>query len=442
MRIAIVGTGISGLSAAWLLNRRHNVTVFEATSRLGGHTNTVDVELAGSEVSVDTGFIVYNERNYPLLSELFAHLSVPTQPSSMTFAASVDDGALEYAGTSLSTLLAQPANAFRPGFLRMLGDVVRFNRLGLRHLEEPPAEEPSLRGFLDRHGLGRQLRDWYLLPMAAAIWSAPCSRILDYPARSLLRFFANHGLLQTRGHRLWRTVTGGARAYVDRIAGELGPRVRLGTRIDGVRRSPLGVELRDGRGETYRFDQVVLATHADQSLAMLEDATERERRLLGAFSFERNLAVLHQDPALMPRRRRVWSSWNYMGTRGQDGTSRVSVTYWMNHLQSLRTERPLLVSLNPLREPEKGTIHGEFAYAHPVMDMSAMAAQARMGEIQGEGGVWHAGAWLGQGFHEDGLRSGFAAARALGVVPPWERPLEPQGSAAMGLPEGAAAQPA
>ena len=441
VRIAIVGTGIAGLAAAWLLGRRHTVTVFEADPRLGGHSHTVAVPTAEGEIPVDTGFMVYNEHTYPLLTQLFAHLKVPTAETNMSFSASIADGSLEYGGGSLKALLAQRTNLLRPAFVRMLLDIVRFNRTGLRYLQEPGGDDLTLGDFLARHGFGRSLGEWYLLPMAAAIWSAPVARMLDYPARSFLSFFANHGLLSIHGHHQWRTVAGGSREYVRRIMAELGPRVRVATPIRAVRRLPDGgVELTEASGATAPFDHAVLACHADDSLRMLADATDAERAILSCFPYQANRAILHGDAALMPRRRAVWSSWNYLAQRTASEAAGVSVTYWMNSLQNLPCRENVFVSLNPLKEPDPRLVHAEIDYAHPVFDRAAVAAQGRIGEIQGRAGVSFAGAWLGHGFHEDGLRSAVTVARQLGVTPPWERVAG--GSGAMGLVAGAAAHPA
>ena len=443
MRIAVVGTGIAGLATAWLLHRRHDITVFEADTRIGGHSHTITVAIADREVPVDTGFMVYNEHTYPLLTRLFAHLGVATAKTSMSFSASIADGSLEYGGGSVGALLAQRTNLLKPAFVRMLLDIVRFNRTSLRWLKQAANDDVTLGEFLARHGFGRSLGEWYLLPMAAAIWSAPVAGMLEYPARSFLRFFANHGLLSIHGRHAWRTVTGGSRRYVDRLAGEFRPRIRLATPIVGVRRRPWGVEAADGRGNADRFDHVVLACHPDQSLAILDDATDRERRLLGAFRYQPNRAVVHRDARLMPQRRAVWSSWNYLAQEADAPGTRVSVTYWMNSLQNLAAAQDVFVSLNPLREPAAHLVQEEIAYAHPVFDRLAVAAQSRIGDIQGRDGVWYAGAWLGHGFHEDGFRSGLAVARALGAAPPWERSNRgPTAGGAMGLPTGAAAQPA
>ena len=441
VRVGVIGTGIAGLGAAWALQRRHAVTVYEAEPRIGGHSHTVTVPLPRGEVAVDTGFMVYNERTYPLLTKLFAALDVPTTPTSMSFSASIADGSLEYGGGSLRALLAQRMNLLNPSFVRMLLDIVRFNRTGLRFLAQAGGDDLTLGEFLDRHGFGRGLGEWYLLPMAAAIWSAPAARMLDYPARSFLSFFANHGLLSIYGHHAWRTVVGGSRSYVERMVRGLGPRIRPATPVRGLRRWPWGVEVSDGHGERSRFDHVVLACHADQALALLEDATPRERALLGAFPYQANRAVVHRDPVLMPRRRPVWSSWNYLAQRRTANAARVSVTYWMNSLQHLPCAENVFVSLNPLREPDPRLVHAEIDYAHPTFDHGAVRAQGRMDEIQGAGGVWYCGAWLGHGFHEDGLRSGLAVARRLGALPPWEAPPAPVLSGTTGFPEGAAAIP-
>lgn len=428
MRIAVVGTGIAGLASAWLLSDRHSVTVFEAERRIGGHSNTVAIATPAGEVPVDTGFMVYNEHTYPLLTQLFAYLGIATRPTSMSFSASIGDGSVEYGGGSLRALLGQPANLVNPTFVRMLVDIVRFNRTGLRYLERGHDHEHTLGEFLSHHGFGRGLGEWYLLPMAAAIWSAPVLQMLDYPARSFLRFFANHGLLSINGHHPWRTVCGGSREYVRRMVGDLGPRIRIATPVTVVSRRPWGVELTDASGGSYRFDHVVMACHADQTRALIGNTTPRERELLAHFGYQQNRAVVHSDERLMPRRRAVWSSWNYLASRETNPQARISITYWMNSLQSLACRENLFVSLNPLRDPDPALVHGEIDYAHPVFTHAAVRAQAGMQEIQGDGGIWYAGAWLGNGFHEDGLRAAVAVARALGAAPPWEEPSRPAAS--------------
>jgi predicted NAD/FAD-binding protein len=446
MRIAIVGTGISGLAAAWLLDQRHEVTVYEAAHRLGGHANTVGVPWQGRELPVDTGFIVYNERNYPNLTQLFARLAVPTRPSDMSFGVSLDEGRLEYAGSSLRALFAQKRNLLRPGFHRMWSDILHFNAEAARFLDDLTPCELTLGEFLAERRYGTEFCRHYLLPMGAAIWSATLDGISKFPARSFLRFFANHGLLSIADRPQWRTVSGGSRVYVEKLSRGFAPRVRLGCPVRAVRRTGSGVEVIDARGGRGVFDQVVLACHADQALAMIEAPTVAERAVLGAFRYQANRAVLHRDPALMPRRRAVWSSWNYLARADGRTDGAVSVTYWLNRLQGIDPACLLLETLNPWREPAPETVFAELHYEHPQYDARAVAAQDRLDEIQGRDGLWFAGAHWGYGFHEDGLRSGLQVAAALGVAPPWwtTRPvaamLAIRRAAPRTMPERAAAQ--
>ena len=418
-RIAVVGAGIAGLAAAWLLSRRHAVTIFEAERRLGGHSNTVTVAEGADSIPVDTGFIVYNERNYPHLCALFEHLRVPTLDTSMSFAASIDGGRVEYAGTSLATMFAQPANLLRPRFHGMLRDILRFNTAARRLLREADGGGgPALGHFLAEHGFGAAFRDWYLLPMAAAIWSCSARSMLAFPVRSLASFFDNHGLLDLDDRPQWRTVAGGSREYVRRLATNIGAAVHLGSRVAQVERRAGDVRVRDSEGHEACFDHVVMATHADQALSLLHAPGAGERAILGAFDYQPNRVLLHSDRSLMPRRRRVWSSWNYLGNSG-DTSLAVSVSYWMNRLQSLACERDYFVSLNPLQEPAPADVHGEFAYSHPVFDGGAMRAQGAIASIQGRQRTWFCGSYCGYGFHEDALRSAMTVADALGVQAPW-----------------------
>lgn len=416
LKIAIVGTGISGMAAAWLLNTRHDVTVFESANRIGGHSNTVDVEQGGARVPVDTGFIVYNEAAYPNLTALFEHLRVPTQPSDMSFAVSLDGGGIEYSGSGLAGLLAQKRNILRPRFWSMLSDIRRFYREAPRDAVALDQLHLSLGDYLDARGYGAAFRDDHLLPMAAAIWSAPPAAMLDYPVASFLRFQDNHGLLRITGRPQWRTVTGGSRAYVSRLTQPYADRIRTGAAIMRVRRDDAGVEVIDAAGQAERFDHIVIASHADQALAMLEDAGEAERRLLGAFRYSRNIAILHTDAAMMPKRRSVWSSWNYLGTRGEgrETNQDCTVTYWMNQLQSLDTAQPVFVTLNPRTMPDPDRILREELYEHPMFNAAALRAQRALWTLQGERNTWFCGAYFGAGFHEDGLQSGLAVAEALG----------------------------
>jgi predicted NAD/FAD-binding protein len=414
-RIAVIGTGISGMSAAWLLSQRHDVTIYERDGRLGGHSNTVEVRMPDGVVPVDTGFIVYNEKTYPNLTALFAHLGVVTHPSEMSFAVSLDDGELEYSGTSLNGLFAQRSNVFRPRFWSMLNDLWRFYREAPRDLSSLD-DLSSLEQYLDAGCYGEVFRSDHLLPMAAAIWSASPSQMLQYPAASFIRFHDNHGLLQLRNRPPWRTVAGGSRTYVDALMHRFKDGIRLARGVAAIRRHQDGVEVRDRGGHSDHFDDVVIAAHADQALALLEQPTAEERSLLGAFRYSQNRAVLHGDPVLMPQRKAAWASWNYIG--GRASTENPTVTYWMNALQQLPTAQNLFVTLNPVVEP-KQILHEEH-YDHPIFDAAAMSAQRRLWSLQGQDRIWFCGSYFGAGFHEDGLQSGLAAAEALGGVRrPW-----------------------
>lgn len=416
-RIAVIGSGIAGLSAAWLLSGRHEVTLYEAAPRIGGHSCTVTTP---EGVAVDIGFIVYNELNYPNLTALFRHLGVATQASDMSFAVSIDGGRLEYNGTDLPRLFAQRRNLLRPRFIGMIRDILRFYRTAPGHIAELWDSMEPLGAYLDRHGYSAAFQQEHLLPMAAAIWSTPCAEMRAYPAAAFLRFCDNHGLLQVDQRPQWRTVTGGARTYVERLAAPLAGRIQCGQAVTGLRRDAAGVTLRDGSGALRRFDQVVVAAHAHEALAMLEDADDAERRLLGAFRPSMNRAVLHADPALMPRRRRAWASWNYLGSGlAAADPGLPCVSYWMNNLQSL-PGTPLFLTLNPVREPAAGSILHEARFNHPAFDATALRAQRELWRLQGVRRTWFAGAWFGAGFHEDGLQAGLAVAEAIGGVRrPW-----------------------
>jgi uncharacterized protein len=424
LNIAVIGTGISGLSAAWLLSSRHDVTVYEKSDRIGGHSNTVMASFGGQKIAVDTGFIVFNRTTYPNLTALFQYLDVPTRPSEMSLSVSLDDGELEYSGTGLGGLLAQPRNVLRPRFWSMLRELVRFYDRATRDAALLMDETICLGDYLDRGGYGAAFRDDHLLPMASAIWSASPDEILAFPAATFIRFHHNHGLLQLTARPPWQTVIGGSQVYVQRLTSPFADRVRLECGVVSVRRAAGRVIVTDVRGEARAYDHVVLATHANEALAVIDQPTPEEADLLGAFRYSRNLAVLHSDPGLMPRRRRAWSSWNYVGSRDRRDAA-AGVTYWMNRLQGIPEHLPLFVTLNPERPPHTGSLHHSEVYEHPIFDAAAIAAQRRLWSLQGKGNIWFCGAHFGAGFHEDGLQSGLAVAEQLGGVRrPWNVPDE------------------
>jgi uncharacterized protein len=417
--IAVVGSGISGLSAAWLLSHGHRVTLIEADARPGGHSNTVDCEVDGVDVAVDTGFIVYNPPAYPNLTALFRHLEVPTAQSNMSFSVSMGNGAYEYAGSGLAQVVGQAGNLLSLGHWRMIRDIPRFFKTTLAKLPSL-SDDLTIAQFLKAEGYSDYFLERHLLPMAGAIWSAAPGDMRDYPAKAFLKFFNNHGLLRITNRPLWRTVKGGSREYVSRLIRSGTFETRLRTPVAAIRRHADGVTIRAVNGEEQGYDDVVIATHADQALSMLADASGEERQLLSCFRYSRNRAILHRDQCLMPKRRRLWSSWNYLSELPPYSATTSAVTYWMNKLQPLPVEAPLFVSLNPLEEPRMEKVLAEFDYAHPIFDPAAMAAQKELWKIQGTRHTWFCGAYWGSGFHEDGIQAGLAAAEGLGGVRrPW-----------------------
>lgn len=425
-RIAVIGTGISGLSAAWLLNKSHDITVFEQDRRLGGHSNTVDTVLDGprgqQSIPVDTGFIVYNERTYPNLTALFDHLGVETEKSVMSFSASVNSGAFEYSGAGLKGLLAQKRNLLRPRFWIMVLDILRFYRDCVPDSALPENATLSLGQYLKKSGYSDGFLRDHIYPMASSIWSATFEEIKEYPLTAFVRFFSNHGLLETKQAKRpqWRTVAGGSRAYVERISAEFADRIRLNTAVQNVTRGPNGVSVTTSDNETETFDHIVLATHSSQSLKMLGDISSDEQALLSAIRYEHNKAYLHTDSSMMPKRSKAWASWNYLSD-GETETDRlVCLTYWMNLLQNIDSDYPVFVTLNPHREPDPAKTLQSFDYEHPIFDQAALAAQQKLWALQGTNRTWFCGAYFGYGFHEDGLQSGLAVAEALGGMKrPW-----------------------
>ena len=416
MKIAIVGSGISGLTAAYLLAEQHQVTLFEAGSYLGGHTNTIEIEAAGQSLALDTGFIVYNERTYPNFSRLLKQLGVATQPSDMSFSVRSDRSGWEYCGSSISGLFAQRRNLLRPAFYRMLKDIVRFNRSSPMLLTGND-HELTLGDYVDREQYGRDFLEHYLIPMGAAIWSAPPSRMRQFPIRYFVQFCSNHGLLSLTDRPQWRTVSGGSARYIEAMRRARPFEVRLNRPVRSIvrRRDEVSVVAGQSAGET--FDHVVVAAHSDQALQMLADPTPAESEILGAFAYQRNEAVLHTDAAPLPRRRRAWASWNYhVSANSQDAAS---VTYWLNRLQRLKTSKDYCLTLNATAAIDPTKILRRITYHHPLYTAAAVSAQSRHAEISGPRRTHFCGAYWGYGFHEDGVKS------ALAVVKHFDQKGEP-----------------
>ena len=415
--IAIIGSGISGMGAAHLLHPLHAITLYEKNAVVGGHTRTRTVRYGNREIAVDTGFIVFNKRNYPNLTPLLEQLGVPIQQSDMTFAATLDNGALEWCARDLNGVFGQRRNLLRPSFYRLMGQVARFNREAAGAVATNPSM--TLGKLIANLKLSQQFLNYYILPMGGAIWSAPPSKILGFPAATFIRFFENHGLLATSGQPQWYTVSGGSQEYVKRITAPFIDRIRTNCAVTRVTREGGKVQVHDTCGETLTYDHVIFASHANETLAMLADATGAERDILGTFTYQKNHAVLHKDVRVMPRRKRCWASWVYMANNAGSEAD-ISVTYWMNLLQSIDHDYPLFVTLNPAIDIAPEHIFDEHDFEHPVFTNEAIAAQARIPELQGQKNSWFAGAYQRYGFHEDGLLSAVNVANGLGVRAPWQ----------------------
>ncbi|MEO4043203.1 FAD-dependent oxidoreductase [Hoeflea sp. CAU 1731] len=418
LNIAVIGSGISGLSAAWLLAKKHTVTIFEKADYVGGHANTVDVMTGDGLAPVDTGFIVFNDTNYPNLSALFRHLGVACDDTVMGFSLTCDDGRYEYSASGANGYFGQRSNIARIRHWMLLKEIARFfseakTRIGIYHRDTPLGE------FLKCENYTQTFIEDHILPMGAAIWSSTTDDMLAFPAQSFIQFYDNHGMLQFKNRPLWRTVRGGSRNYIRRILEDSALDVRLGSDLKHIRRKGDCVTLETTDGVVHLFDHVVMATHPDQALGLLGDADAAEQALLSQFTYQENIAVLHRDPSWLPRRRRLWTSWNYLKS---GGSGDLCVTYWMNQLQRLPTRENLFVTLNPTEQIDPDLVLRRFNYEHPVFDTEALRAQTKMASIQGQRRTWFCGSWLGYGFHEDGIASGLNVAEQLGgVARPWRR---------------------
>jgi uncharacterized protein len=419
-RIAIIGSGIAGMSAAWLLNRSHEITLFEGGDHIGGHSNTVNAGSIEHPLPVDTGFIVYNEKNYPNLVALFDHLGVPTKPTNMTFAASIDAGRFEYSGTGLNGLLGQRRNMFSPRFWAMISDLIRFYKTAPTLADKSENLDLTLGDFLAANKYSDAFTRDHILPMGAAIWSTTANDMLNYPLAAFVRFFESHGLLKLVDRPQWRTVDGGSTQYVHRLTQSFSDKINRSA-VTAIRRNEDGVFLQTTSGEHLHFDEVVIATHADDALSLLSDPSDAESKLLRNFRYTKNETYLHTDEQLMPKQRRVWSAWNYIddGSGGDDRN--LTVTYWMNQLQGINKEHPLFVTLNPHIAPKSSSVIRKFSYHHPLFDKAAMAAQKTLWSLQGRNKTWFCGSYFGYGFHEDALQTGLAVAEQIsGNLRPWK----------------------
>jgi len=411
LKIAVVGAGISGNLAARLLATKHEVALFEAGDYLGGHANTVEVSTTDGLVPVDTGFMVFNSRTYPNFCRMLELLDVETQPSDMSFSVRCDEQNLEYNGTSVNGLFAQRSNLVRPAFYGMLREIVRFNRIA----REAMYGNCTLGKFIRQHGFAESLQQFYLRPMLAAIWSAPLGAVDALPAKFVLGFMHNHGLLQIRDRPQWRTIVGGAKNYVDKLLAPIASQTYTNTSVAAIHREASGVLLQFASGQREHFDQVVLGTHADTSLKLLAEPTADEREILNAFPYQSNKAVLHSDTSVMPRRKRAWASWNYHLAESERPVAGASVTYDLNRLQNLTTKTPVLVTLNPTGAIDREKVWQTFDYSHPGFTQQSIGSQQLWGEISGARRTWFCGAYWGYGFHEDGVNSALKIAKAFGV---------------------------
>jgi len=430
-KLAVIGTGISGLSAAWLLSKSREVEIFEENERIGGHCNTVEVELEGPKgkkiFNVDTGFIVYNEKNYRNLVELFNHLGVETEASNMSFSVSLENGNFEYSGSGITGLLAQKKNIFRPRFWQMIKEIIRFYRSCTNHSKLIENEPLDLKNYLLKYGYGNAFMRDHIYPLAGSIWSASQKEIENYPFKAFARFLENHGLLEIRRNMRpkWRTVSRGSSSYINKIIANLKNNIITGKKITSIIRSDDNVVLNTDDGNSFKFDQVIIGTHSDQALSMLKDSSDIESTLLSKIRYEENKVILHTDTSFMPKNKNAWASWNYINNSKPKANNKVCLTYWMNSLQNIDKEYPIFVTVNPEVSPVENKIIETFYYSHPIFDKEAIRAQKKLWSLQGKNRTWYCGAYFGYGFHEDGVQSGLAVAEMLGDNKrPWTVPNE------------------
>ncbi|MDH4139409.1 MAG: FAD-dependent oxidoreductase [Coriobacteriia bacterium] len=435
MRVAIVGTGVGGLGSAWLLSPNHTVDVYEAESRLGGHACTVDLTVGGVGFPADTGFMVFNQRTYPNLIRFFERLDVEWQESDMSFSVQLPAENVEWSGDSLNSVFAQRKNIANPRFLKMLADIVRFSRNADRLLADPSLETMTLGEMLEREGYSGGFTDWYLIPMGDAIWSAPPGKMLDYPAATFMRFCDKHGLLHITGKPKWRSVVGGSRTYVEAAARSFSGEVHTAEPVEAVSRTENGVRVSTPR-RTEVYDAAIIASHPPQTLEMLgAGATDAETEILGVFSYWPNEVVIHTDPSFLPKRRRAWAAWNWYSACCETAKDKLVLSYYLNRLQRLPVETPVIETLNEHKHPAADSELLRMVFDHPMYSADAIAAQRRLGEIQGVGNVWYAGAWTRYGFHEDGMLSAVSVAERLGAALPWAEELDSSRTRVLGGPE-------
>lgn len=414
MKIAIIGAGIAGMGAAYLLAPKYDITLYEKNGYIGGHSRTINITTENKKTPVDTGFIVFNNWNYPNLLGLFKELKVPYQKSDMSFGISIDNSWLEYGSDHMFAL----RNMVRPAYWGMIKDILRFNKQSLAYIEKDP--EITLSQCMNELKMGYWFRHYYLLAMGASIWSCPIEMVMQFPAQTFLRFFKNHGLLNINDRPQWYTVTGGSKEYVKRLTAQIEGRIKINCGAQKVSQHNDKVTVTDAQGKADTYDHVIFGCHADDALAMIENPSAEEKNILGAFSYQENKIIVHHDTSFMPQNKKFWASWVYLSEDREDKNKTVSLSYWMNNLQNLDTETPVLVTLNPGRRPNEEMIFDEHSFSHPIFDLKAIKAQTQIDTIQGQRGLWFCGAYQRYGFHEDGLVSAVNVAKKLGVSIPWE----------------------